>query len=61
MYSRTSEDSTARDRNSSLVLKDLPSVIGMEGFVDVVAGWGISCADKRRSVIFDRTVILCGL
>ena len=31
MYSRTSEDSTARDRNSSLVLKDLPSIIGMGG------------------------------
>ena len=29
------------DRNSSLVLKDLPSVIGTEGVVDVVAGWGL--------------------
>ena len=36
MYSRTSEDSTARDRESSLVLKDLPSVIGTEGVLDVV-------------------------
>lgn len=41
MYSRTSENSTARARNCSLVLEDLPSVIGMEGVVDVVAGWDV--------------------
>ena len=34
-----SETSTVRDRNSSLVLKDSPSVIGTEGVVDVVVGW----------------------
>ena len=39
MYSRTSENSTARDRISSLVLKDLHSVIGTEGVVNVVVGW----------------------
>ena len=29
------------DRNSSLVLKDLSSVIGTEGVIDVVVGWGV--------------------
>ena len=38
MYSRTSENSTARPRNCSLVLEDLTSVIGMEGVVHVVVG-----------------------
>lgn len=41
MYSRTSENPTARDRESSLVLKGLVSVVGMEGFVDVVVGWDV--------------------
>ena len=38
MYSRTSEDSTARDRKFSLVLNDLISIIGLGGLIDVVVG-----------------------